>query len=285
MPSPLTGAAAAAMLDRAQLTAMGEGTPALDFVRLAGAVIEAKPDENFAAAEVSAAAAVRSICRRAAPRRVSSPAAPRSLDAGVPRWHALPMGAAEKLHTPATLADLEAVPPPLRAELIEGVLYTFPRPAPRHARTSGKLGARLDGPFDTGRGGPGGWVILPEPELHFPDPKAAGKVIAVAPDLAGWRRERMPTLPQTAHFELAPDWVCEVLSPSTERYDRDVKMPVYAREGVRHVWLVDPLERTLEVYELERGRWELRAEHAGEELVRAVPFDAVELELAALWAP
>ena len=196
------------------------------------------------------------------------------------------MGAAAKPHTPATLADLEAVPPPLRAELIDGVLYTFPRPAPRHAWASSRIGGRIGEPFNDGdRGGPGGWIILDEPELHFPDPKAAGKVVAVAPDLAGWRRERMPALPQTAHFELAPDWVCEVLSPSTERYDRDVKLPVYAREGVRHAWLVDPIERTLEVYELTRGRWELRAEHVGEELVRAVPFDAIELELAALWAP
>ena len=206
------------------------------------------------------------------------------LDVGGPRWHAPPMGAAEKLHTPATYADLEAVPPHLVAELIEGVLYTFPRPRARHARASSELGGELARPFGRGRGGPGGWLILDEPELHFPDPTAAGKIIALVPDLAGWRRERMPELPDVAAFELAPDWVCEVLSPSTELHDRDVKMPIYAREGVRHVWLVDPIERTLEVYELTGGRWELLAEHAGEELVRAVPFDAVELELAALWA-
>ena len=135
------------------------------------------------------------------------------------------------------------------------------------------------GPFHRGRGGPGGWVILDldEPELHLgPD--------VLVPDLAGWRRERMPTVPDVAAFELAPDWLCEVLSPSTVAVDRVRKMPVYAREGVTHVWLVDPLARTLEVFRRE-GPGDARVNAwADEDRVRAEPFDAIELELGILWA-
>jgi Uma2 family endonuclease len=192
---------------------------------------------------------------------------------------------AEKLGLPpcrATLADLEAVPPPQVAELIRGVLYTFPRPAPKHARAASRLGRHL-GPFDDDPGEPGGWVILDEPELHFPDPSAPGESDAVAPDLAGWRRERLPELPETAYFTLAPDWICEVLSPSTAALDRAEKMPLYAREGVRHVWLIDPIARTLEVFSLEGGRWVLVAVHRDAVRVRAEPFDAIELDLSVLW--
>ncbi|HTN89597.1 MAG TPA: Uma2 family endonuclease, partial [Sorangium sp.] len=119
----------------------------------------------------------------------------------------------------ATYADVEAVPPNKVAELIGGVLHVMPRPAPRHANASSVLGIEIGGPFQRGRGGPGGWWILDEPELRFPDPAAPGEVDAVVPDIAGWRRERMPELPETAYFPLAPDWICEVLSPSTERVD------------------------------------------------------------------
>src|SRR5829696_4191700 len=144
----------------------------------------------------------------------------------------------------ATYADLEAVPPGKVAELIGGQLYVMPRPAPRHANAAGRLQGKLSGPFDLGEGGPGGWWILPEPELHFPDPAAPGEIDAVVPDVAGWRVERMPELPETAYCPLAPDWICEVLSPSTEKADRHEKMPLYAREGVRWAWLVDPIART-----------------------------------------
>ncbi|WP_438030280.1 Uma2 family endonuclease [Sorangium sp. So ce233] len=185
----------------------------------------------------------------------------------------------------ATYADLEAVPPNKVAELIGGVLHVLPRPAPRHANASSVLGIKLGGPFGLGDGGPGGWWILDEPELHFPDPAEQGEVEAVVPDIAGWRRERMPELPETAFFPLAPDWICEVLSPSTEEHDRREKMPVYAREGVQHAWLVDPIRRTLEAFSLVPGRgWAPLATHRDAARVRIEPFDAIELDLSLLWA-
>jgi Uma2 family endonuclease len=147
------------------------------------------------------------------------------------------------------------------------------------------LGAELIGPFQRGRGGPGGWIILDEPELHFPDPDAPDEIDALVPDLAGWRRERMPELPETAYFALAPDWICEVMSASTAAFDRNEKMPIYAREGVRHAWLVDPIARTLEVCVLGEGRrWGPAAVHRDAARVRVEPFDAIELDLSVLWA-
>jgi Uma2 family endonuclease len=185
----------------------------------------------------------------------------------------------------ATYADLEAVPPGKVAELIDGQLYVFPRPAPPHLFTAGEVADELRRPFQKGRGGPGGWWILAEPEVHFPDPAAPKGVQAVDPDLAGWRRERMPALPTTAYFPLAPDWICEVLSPSTEDHDRDTKMPLYAANGVRWAWLIDPIRRTLEVYVLGQDRrWGEPTFHSGAEIVRAVPFDVLELDLYGLWA-
>jgi Uma2 family endonuclease len=139
---------------------------------------------------------------------------------------------------------------------------------------------RREGPrgkFAAESGRPGGWILLDEPELHF-----HGDILA--PDLAGWRRERMPELPDAAAFELAPDWVCEVLSPSTSALDRADKLPIYAREGVRHAWLVDPIARTLEVLRLEGANWLLVGTWSGDVDVRAEPFDAIELELGVLWA-
>jgi Uma2 family endonuclease len=176
----------------------------------------------------------------------------------------------------ATYADLEALPGNVVGELIAGTLYASPQPAFPHVVAASHLGVELGGPFDRGRGGPGGWYILDEPELHF------GEDVLV-PDLAGWRRERMPQAPRTAATSLAPDWVCEVLSPSTMALDRAVKLPVYAREGVRHVWLVDPLARTLEHFRLEGERYVLLVTQSGLVRVRVEPFEAIELELAWLW--
>jgi Uma2 family endonuclease len=183
----------------------------------------------------------------------------------------------ERARRDALYAELEALPPNFVGEILGGELYASPRPASPHTRAASRLGGELLGPFDRGRGGPGGWVILDEPELHL------GQDVLV-PDLAGWRRERMPRMPRTAAFTLAPDWLCEVLSPSTAALDRARKMAVYAREGVRHLWLVDPEPRTLEVYRLENGRWSLLDTHVGEVTVRAEPFEALALELGALWA-
>ena len=177
---------------------------------------------------------------------------------------------------PASYADLEALPDSVTGELIAGTLFASPRPAGPHTLAASRLGIALGGPFDQGRGGPGGWFVLDEPELHLRED-------VLVPDLAGWRRERMPRPPRTAAFTLAPDWVCEVLSPSTRALDRAVKLPVYAREGVRHIWLVDPEAHTLEVFRLEGGHYSLLATHAGPARVRAEPFDAIELELAFLW--
>jgi Uma2 family endonuclease len=176
----------------------------------------------------------------------------------------------------ATYADLEAVPPHRVAELVDGELYVSPRPDWPHASAKGALFGELHGPFNRGRGGPGGWVLLPEPELHL------GEDVLV-PDLAGWRRERMPKLPRVVGFTLAPDWVCEVLSPSTAVLDREKKMKVYAREGVRHLWLVDPLRQELEVYEFAGNRWALLGTHTGQERIHAEPFTSLLLELGELW--
>jgi hypothetical protein len=195
------------------------------------------------------------------------------------------MGQPAEKQRRATYADLGAVPPNKVAELVGGTLHVFPRPAPRHASAKGALLGELFGPFQRGRGGPGGWRSLVEPELHFPDPDAPGEVDALVPDLAGWRIERMPELPETAHFALAPDWICEVLSAATENVDRDEKMPIYAREGVRYAWLVDPIARTLEAYVLDADRrWGPAAVYRDAARVRVVPFEAIELDLSVLWA-
>jgi len=176
----------------------------------------------------------------------------------------------------ATYEDVLAVPEHLVAELIRGELVVSPRPASRHARAASRLGMGVGGPFDRGIGGPGGWIILDEPELHLGDE-------VLIPDMAGWRREHMPELPDVAAFELRPDWVCEVVSPSTEAHDRADKMPSYAAAGVSHVWLIDPIIATLEVFRLD-GAWRLVGTWKGDCKVRAEPFDAVELDLAALWS-
>jgi hypothetical protein len=176
----------------------------------------------------------------------------------------------------ATYVDLMGVPPHQVAEIVNGDLHVSPRPASRHALASSGLGSGVWGPFHQGRGGPGGWWILFEPELHL------GEDVLV-PDLAGWRRERMPEFPDTAAFTLAPDWACEVVSPGTERLDRARKMPAYAREGVGHLWLVNPLTQMLDVFRRAEGRWLLLATYEGPAKVRAEPFEAVELDLAPLW--
>jgi len=164
------------------------------------------------------------------------------------------------------------------AEIIDGDLSLQPRPAKPHAAAATALSEELGPPFKRGRGGPGGWILLFEPELHLGDD-------VLVPDLAGWRRERMPELTvDEPYFTLAPDWVCEVLSPSSSKMDRSRKLPIYAREGIPHAWLVDPLLRMLEVLRLTDGKWTIVATHADAAKVRAEPFDAIELDMAILWA-
>ena len=191
----------------------------------------------------------------------------------------------------ATYNDVLDAPPHLVAELIQGVLYTQPRPAPKHSLAIGGISDALRSPFGRGRSGPGGWIFLIEPELHL-----LGDVLV--PDLAAWRRERMPKLPDTAYIDIAPDWICEVLpwqhaqhqqvlSPGNARFDRGVKMPRYASAGVRYAWLIDPSEQTLEVFILgqqqQPAKWVLQHTFAGSEAVFAEPFDALPFVLGDLW--
>jgi len=178
---------------------------------------------------------------------------------------------------PATYDDLVKLPDHLVAEIVNGELHASPRPAPPHNEAGVIVGGRLVPPFHEGRGGPGGWRILYEPEIHL------GSDVVV-PDWAGWRRARLPHSPDTAFYAIAPDWVCEILSPSTSSLDRVQKLSIYAREKVAHAWLIDPLARTLEVLRLENGRWTILATHFGADVVRAEPFAEIALELPALWA-
>ncbi len=176
----------------------------------------------------------------------------------------------------ATYADVLAAPENKVAEILDGELFVSPRPAPRHAVVGSRLGIVLGNAFDRGRDGPGGWWILDEPELHF------GKQVLV-PDIGGWRRERMTAIPDEAFFSLPPDFVCEVLSPATERFDRGKKLRIYAEAAVAHAWLVNPRERTLEVLRLREVSWTIVAVLTGSEAARAEPFEAIVLELGSLW--
>ena len=176
----------------------------------------------------------------------------------------------------ATYQDVLDAPPHKVAEVIYGVLQMQPRPAMPHAWASSIMGGELVNPFGRGRGGPGGWWIVFEPELHL------GEDILV-PDLAGWRRERMPVYPETAYCTLAPNWICEVLSPSTRQLDLTDKRDIYAREGVAHLWFVDPDARTLEAFELKDKHWVLTASLADDAPVSLPPFDAISFPLSALW--
>jgi Uma2 family endonuclease len=174
----------------------------------------------------------------------------------------------------ATYDDLREVPDHFVAEMFDGDLYASPQPALPHANAASTLLTEIHKSFH--HKGPQGWVILSEPELHF------GRDVLV-PDVAGWRRTRLPNVPAEAYLTLAPDWICEVLSPSTEALDRGKKPRIYAREGVAHAWLVDPLARSLEVMSLEAGRWTQLDRYESEAKVCAAPFDAIEFELGALW--
>ncbi|XYH94366.1 Uma2 family endonuclease [Sorangium sp. So ce1128] len=187
------------------------------------------------------------------------------------------MDLAPRLIRPATLADLEALPPTWRGEILDDTLYAFPRPRAPHASVEGLITTDLTNPFQRGRGGPGGWWILPEPSIQLP------RAPEISPDLAGFRRERLPALPSKGPITLVPDWVCEILSPSTASYDQIVKRRFYNKIGVPHIWYVDPRDRTLLVAQHVEGRWMELGLHGADEKVRAAPFDAIEIDLAAWW--
>ena len=179
---------------------------------------------------------------------------------------------------PATYDDVLRAPRHLVAEVFDGELHLSPRPGKPHAAAASALGEELGPPFKRGRGGPGGWILLFEPELHLgPD--------ILVPDLGGWQRTRMPTLlADVPFFTLAPDWVAEIVSPTTEKYDRTDKLDIYRREKVAWVWIVDPLQKTLEVLKGGEEGWILRGTWRDEARVRAEPFAAFELDLSLLWA-
>jgi Uma2 family endonuclease len=178
---------------------------------------------------------------------------------------------------PATRLDLEALPPTWRGEILDGELYAFPRPGAPHADIEASVGSDLKAPFQRGRGGPGGWWILVEPGIQLP------RAPEVAPDLAGWQRTRLARLPRNGPIEVVPDWVCEILSPGTRSYDMLVKRPFYAQIGVRHLWYIDSDARALTVSRLQDGRWLEVGVFGGEQVVRAEPFEAIELSLEPWW--
>ncbi len=174
--------------------------------------------------------------------------------------------------------QLMNLPENVTGEIINGELHAFPRPAGPHASATSSLGMDIGTAYHRGRGGPGGWWILDEPEIHF-----VRDTEVLVPDLAGWRRERMPVLPQDHRFEVVPDWVCEVLSPSTYRKDRIIKMKTYAQYGVAYLWLIDPVARILETYALDNGHWTVTGLHQGQDEVSVAPFDAIVIALGDLW--
>jgi Uma2 family endonuclease len=186
------------------------------------------------------------------------------------------MSAPSAKRRPATYQDLLRLPENVVGEIVNGDLVVSPRPAPAHARASSSLTISIGGPFDHGRDGPGGWVILDEPELHL------GPHVLV-PDLSGWRRERMPALPTTAWFEVPPDWVCEVLSASTAIIDRTQKQDIYRQQGIPWLWFVDPSARVIEVLSNAKDGWLVVGSFGGSTKARIPPFDAVAIDLSALW--
>lgn len=178
----------------------------------------------------------------------------------------------------ASYQNVVDAPEIMIAELIDGDMYAWPRPGGPHTRVSSALGMDIGTPYDRGHGGPGGWWILFEPELHLD-----GQVLV--PDLAGWRRERMPEIPGDHRFVVPPDWVCEVISPSSEGVDRGKKMRIYAEFSVAWLWLVDPLVRLIQVFTLIDTRWSLTSTFTGEDTVRAEPFPEAAIGLGSIWGP
>jgi hypothetical protein len=176
----------------------------------------------------------------------------------------------------ATYADIEALPPNVVGEILFGALHAHPRPARRHSAAASGIGGILTPPFNFGNNGPGGWIILDEPELHL------GPHVVV-PDLAGWTADRLVGKGDGAYFEEVPDWICEVQSPSTRLLDIGPKRRIYATYEVPHLWHVDPISQTLEVFKLQKQDWLLTHTFVGGEDVNAPPFDAITFPLKLLW--
>lgn len=180
------------------------------------------------------------------------------------------------MKTGATYEDLVRLPENMIGELINGELYASPRPSGPHALFTSALGMLIGTKYHLGINGPGGWWIIDEPELHLgPD--------TVVPDIAGWRRERMPTVPKSHIFTIAPDWICETLSPGNARYDRRKKLPVYASHGVPWAWIADPIHRSVEVLQLVDERWTLAGIYSESDVFTAEPFPLAEIDLPLIW--
>lgn len=191
------------------------------------------------------------------------------------------MSSPAKLNRPASYDDILKLPDTVIGEIVDGELYTSPRPSPKHSLAEGGLTEELRGPFQSGKsGGPGGWWILAEPEIHL---EVKSKEDIFVPDLAGWRKQRLPKIPDEPYLTVSPDWICEILSPSNAHLDRVKKVPKYAEHGIPHLWLVDPAGKTLEVFRLENKKWVLLQSFGGTDKVRAEPFEAMELDLATVW--
>ncbi|HYV46950.1 MAG TPA: Uma2 family endonuclease [Myxococcaceae bacterium] len=177
---------------------------------------------------------------------------------------------------PATYDDIRQLPEGMNGELVDGQLFAWPRPTMGHAHLAGVLLYELHGSFDLGKGVHGRWWIFREPELHF------GPNVVI-PDLAGWRRERLPKMPDVPFMELAPDWICEITSRSTASFDRVNKLPVYLKAGVAFAWLVDPTSRTIEALQKVKDHWTLIGNFPGDAPARIEPFEAHEFDLSTLW--
>lgn len=179
---------------------------------------------------------------------------------------------------PATIADIEALPAGVKGEILDGVLYAMTRPRGRHQVVLGRAVAQVSGGLErAGREPSGRWWIVPEPGIELP------RSPEVSPDVAGWRRERLPTLPADGPIAVVPDWVCEVLSPTTRRYDQLVKRPFYARHGVEWLWIVDVEAQLLTVSRLVEGRWVELGVYGDEHDARVEPFAEVALDLGGWW--
>jgi Uma2 family endonuclease len=184
---------------------------------------------------------------------------------------------AVRLSHPPTLADIDALPPHMKGEIIDGVLYAMTRPRGFHQSVLGQVYVDVSGVYHRGRGGPGGWWILPEPGIELPNSPE------VAPDIAGWKRERLAAPPKSETIRVVPDWVCEVLSDSTRRYDLRTKKPFYAKVGVAHLWVVDAAAQLVTAYRLLDGGWFELGVWSDEEEARIPPFDGAAIRVAAWW--
>lgn len=179
----------------------------------------------------------------------------------------------------ATYDAILKLPDHVVGEIVDGELYTSPRPHPKHALAISSLCEELVGPFSKGKGGgPGGWIILSEPEVHL-----GAEDNILVPDIAGWKKDRLTKLPEEAHISIVPNWVCEILSPSNARLDRVKKVPKYASFGVEHLWLINPRDKSLEAFGLDDGKWVLLSTYSDTDKVRVPPFEAMEFDLGTLW--